>query len=277
MLVTSSLTRVADTGEHVTDCSSRAVPVLSAVTGPSSGLAYRGGMTILHREQRSHARNWLLPTALGAMVAVGCIAGLPSSATAHDYLVSSTPGADSTLTKLPAEFDITANDALLELGAASEAFALRVTDSAGLYYGDGCVTIDGASMRSTASLGAPGAYTVTWGVVSADGHPISDTFGFTWAPGVGEVPSKGSATVPECGVTTIEADIPGSSGDPTPSATPGASASPSPDPLDGDATSDTESGSNGADGSFIPWMVGGVVAVAAAVGGSIFLSRRRKG
>lgn len=277
MLVTSSLTRVADTGEHVTDCSSRAVPVLSAVTGPSSGLAYRGGMTILHREQRSHARNWLLPTALGAMVSVGCVAGLPSSATAHDYLVSSTPGANSTLTELPVEFDITASDTLLELGAASKAFALRVTDSAGLYYGDGCVTIDGASMRSAASLGAPGAYTVTWGVISADAHPINGTFGFTWAPGVGEVPSKGSATVPECGVTTIEPDVPASSGDQTPSAAPGASASPSPDALDGNATSDSESGSNGADWSFIPWIVGGGVAVAAAVGGTLFLSRRRKG
>ncbi|MBC7724185.1 MAG: copper resistance protein CopC [Burkholderiaceae bacterium] len=213
----------------------------------------------------------LVATAAAA-IAVG-IVSTAGPASAHNYLISSTPEAGSTLTVLPAQFQITTNDALLDLGTASEAFALQVQDSSGLYYGDGCVDIAGATMTTTASLGAAGGYTVTWGVISTDGHPISDTFDFTWAPDATAVPSKGSATAPVCGTTTIEADVASPSPTPeTPTATP--TATPTPTATLSPSTTATDDGT-GDGGTAAPWIIGAVVAVAAGVAATLAFTRRR--
>lgn len=147
---------------------------------------------------------------------MGPALGLAAPAQAHNYLVSSMPAADSTLTELPDEFDITTNDDLLMVGEESLGFALQVRDAAGLYYGDGCVTIDGPTMSATPPLGEPGRYTVLWQVVSADGHTVSDEFVFEWAPSgaylaPGAEAATGMPAPPECGA----ADASGSGTEPT--------------------------------------------------------------
>jgi hypothetical protein len=49
------------------------------------------------------------------------------------------------------------------------------------------------------TLGAAGAYTVDWQIVSADGHTVSGSYGFEYKPASGAAaPSSGSAT-PTCG------------------------------------------------------------------------------
>jgi len=123
-------------------------------------------------------------------------------AQAHNNLVSSTPREGETLTALPKDFVITTNGSLLNLEGNSAGFGLQVTDSAGEYYGDGCVTVDGSAVSTAAALGAAGAYTVTWQAVSTDGHTISDSFGFTWQPPASFTPSAGSTKVPDCNGTT---------------------------------------------------------------------------
>lgn len=143
-------------------------------------------------------------SAMGASLAIGALVaasvfGLAASASAHNYLVSSTPKAGSTLTALPSKFVITTNEGLLDLSGHGAGFALQVKDAAGKFYGDGCVTVTGPAMSVTAALGAPGKYTVIWQVVSADGHVVSDTYGFTWAPAASFTPSQGVATAPDCG------------------------------------------------------------------------------
>ena len=141
--------------------------------------------------------------ACGALVVAGSALGSSTPAHAHNYLVSSTPAADSTLTELPEEFDITTNDDLLVTGDGSRAFALQVRDAAGRYYGDGCVSIDGETMTTASALGEPGEYTVLWQVVSADGHTVSDAFTFEWAPvGDAEI-SPGAETPQECGSSAV--------------------------------------------------------------------------
>ena len=199
------------------------------------------------------------------MLAVG------APAQAHNYLVSSTPAADSTLTELPAAFDITTSDDLLDIGEGTDAggFALQVLDTAGLYYGDGCVDVTGSSMTAAPALGEPGTYTVRWQVVSADGHTVSDEYTFTWAPTAAVKASTGSTTAPVCGVAAPSAE-------PSPSASESASIAPSVTP---DATASASSEPVVAasdDGSTVLWIGGAVVLVAAAVIVTLLLTGRKK-
>ncbi len=138
-------------------------------------------------------------TAFAALVLTASLLGLATPAQAHNYLVSSTPSAGSVLTALPAEFSVTTNDVLLNIGGNAAGFALQVKDAAGLYYGDGCVTVNGPGISTTAALGAPGRYTIVWQVISTDGHTVSDRFDFTWRPTAADATvSKGSASPPDC-------------------------------------------------------------------------------
>ncbi len=129
------------------------------------------------------------------------VLGLAAPAQAHSTLVSSTPKEGETLNTLPSEFSITTNDVLLNIGGDGTGFALRVTDAAGRYYGDGCVKIDGPTMSTPAALGAAGQYTVTWQVISVDGHAKSDEYAFIWQPPADFAPSVGTTKVPDCNGT----------------------------------------------------------------------------
>ncbi|HEY0258303.1 MAG TPA: copper resistance CopC family protein, partial [Lacisediminihabitans sp.] len=141
---------------------------------------------------------FLTLTTVAALTVAIPVLGLATAAQAHNYLVDSTPKAGQVLTSLPREFTITTNDVLLDVGGNGAGFALQVQDAAGRYYGDGCVTIDGPAMSTGAALGAAGTYTVTWQVISTDGHPVSDSYTFTWQPPAGTTPSAGSTRVPDC-------------------------------------------------------------------------------
>jgi methionine-rich copper-binding protein CopC len=140
----------------------------------------------------------VLAFAAMGLIAAGSVAGIAAPAEAHNYLVQSTPSAGEVLTALPARFSIITNDVLLNV-AHGNGFALQVRDQAGLYYGDGCVTVDGPGMSTAAALGAPGRYTVVWQLISTDGHTVSDDFTFTWKPASADaVVSNGSKTAPDC-------------------------------------------------------------------------------
>ena len=137
---------------------------------------------------------------LGAAVALGLLVVLltASPASAHNYLVASTPGAGETLTALPEHFSVTTNEPLLDLGGDGSGFGIEIIDANGLYYGDGCVTVEGPSVYTEPSIGAAGTYTLVYQVVSADGHTVSDEFTFDWAPGAEFAASAGSATPGDC-------------------------------------------------------------------------------
>jgi methionine-rich copper-binding protein CopC len=127
------------------------------------------------------------------------VLGAAAPAQAHNSLASSTPEAGSTISELPEAFSVTTNEALLDLSGEGAGFAIQVKDADGAYFGDGCFSIVDATLSMGASLGAPGDYTLLWQVVSADGHPVSGEFDFTWAPAAGTEPSAGSPTPPSCG------------------------------------------------------------------------------
>jgi methionine-rich copper-binding protein CopC len=151
-------------------------------------------------------------TGLLAAAALGLAA---APAQAHNTLVSSNPAAGSVVTEQPETFAITTNDALLEAGGTANAIQVRGPGAEPLYYGDGCMTVQGPTLTTPVTLGQPGEYTVIWQVVSADGHPIDGEYTFTWQPAEGQELAEGVTAVPACG----ESQAPVESGTPTPEPT----------------------------------------------------------
>jgi methionine-rich copper-binding protein CopC len=207
-------------------------------------------------------RAFQVAAAFAAATALVVVA--PATATAHNYLVSSTPQQGEVLTSLPDQFVITTNDDLLDLGDGAGGFALQIIDSDGLYYGDGCVAVEGPSMTATAALGAPGQYTIVWQVVSIDGHTVSDQLTFTWQPDDISQSSAGSATPPECSVSNEPEEQPEAE-------TPG-------EPTDAPAEP-SESDDSAAEGfpTDLLWIGGAIIAVAIAAGATMVALGRRKG
>ncbi|MHA6694427.1 copper resistance CopC family protein [Homoserinimonas sp. A520] len=192
------------------------------------------------------------------LLALGMSIGVATPASAHNYLVSSTPAEGDVLTALPDEFVITTNDDLLNLGADAGGFALQVQDADGLFYGDGCVAVDGPSMTAVAALGAPGSYLLTWQVVSIDGHTVSGEIPFAWTPDDVTESSEGSATPPVCGEAAQQEPTP----EPDVTEEPIA---PAPEEAEAPAPSD------------LLWIGGAIAAVViAAATTMLVLSRRKK-
>ena len=154
----------------------------------------------------------LVCAALSTALVAASLFAFAMPAAAHDGLVASTPTAGETITVLPGEFSVTMNEDLLDLEGAGSGFGLLVHDSAGRYYGDGCVTVDGPTLSASAVIGEPGEYTVIWQVISNDGHPTSDEFTFTWAPADDFEPSAGSAEAGDCNGQYVRNDNSGDGG-----------------------------------------------------------------
>ncbi|MGU3411623.1 copper resistance protein CopC [Microbacterium sp. M1A1_1b] len=179
----------------------------------------------------------------------GAVFGLAGPASAHNYMIASTPAVDGTLTSLPKAFEITTNDKLLDIGGTGSGFAYRIVGPDDRYYEDGCVAIDGPSMTTKASLGASGKYRVEWQIVSADGHTVSDEYAFTWKAPSGSTPATGSAKPPTCAAA-------------------GSTAS-------SDSTTGTASGSGDSPASDALFIGAGGLVVVAAIVGVLLLVRRR--
>ncbi|WP_435080901.1 copper resistance CopC family protein [Clavibacter michiganensis] len=161
----------------------------------------------------------------GAALATGALAlaGLAQgsgpdgalSASAHNYLVSSSPAAGSTIDAPPSEVTLTFNDVILDLAAAgggggdastgsapasggSSVVQVTGPDGQGTHFETGCATDSGRTVSVPVALGGSGQYTVTWRVVSADGHPVSDSIAFTYQAPAGATASAGTPDGPGC-------------------------------------------------------------------------------
>jgi hypothetical protein len=199
--------------------------------------------------------------AVVAALAGGAVLGLAAPASAHNYLIASTPKVDGTLTELPKVFEVTTNDKLLDIDSATNpGFAFRIKGADGRYFENGCVSVDGPSMTTKAALGASGKYTAEWQIVSADGHTVSDQYTFTWQAPASFVPSKGVTNPPTCAT----ADTDGGNGS-------GAATTPA-ESSDASAPS-TTSGSDGVLGDAL-WIGGGGIVVIALVVAVLLLLRR---
>ncbi|MEY9213987.1 copper resistance protein CopC [Thermobifida halotolerans] len=101
--------------------------------------------------------------------------GLAPAAQAHNTLISSSPKDGATLDALPEEVVLTFNDDVIEGGNG-----IVVTGPDGVDHAEGEISVDGPTASvALAPLSQPGEYTIEYRIVSADGHPLSDTLTFT--------------------------------------------------------------------------------------------------
>ena len=145
---------------------------------------------------RGNRRSYLLGgTLLGALL-LGA-----SPAYAHNVVEDRTPAPDSSVTDSPVTISLTTDDVFLDLSGETKGFGVAVRDSAGLYYGDGCVELSERTMTASAELGQAGTYEIIYQFVSADGHSLSESYEFAFEPGPSHTPVLGYNTPAECGVS----------------------------------------------------------------------------
>jgi methionine-rich copper-binding protein CopC len=182
------------------------------------------------------------PIALAATLLAALLVLLsPTSASAHDSLVSSSPAADGTVETLPSELTLTFSAKLIDGEGATE---VVVTDQDGTPVTDGPATVDGAIVTQPLTGSGPaGEYHVIWKVVSSDGHPTSGEFGFT-------------VTVGDTATTTPTPSAAPTSAAPTSEPTPSAEADTTQEPSDPGASS-------GASAWIWALSIGGVLAIVA--------------
>jgi methionine-rich copper-binding protein CopC len=233
--------------------------------------------TVRERRQRFGSRliRAVIVTTFGAALAAVALTGA-QSASAHDFLVSTSPAADSTVSEALSEVALTFNEP--PLADLSAAIAIEVHDPSGANVADGTVSIVNSTLSTTVVPTSTGRYTVLWQTISADGHPVSGEFGFDYTGPVGEAAAgsptagAGSPTAePGTGATTT---APGNTGADTPAATP----TPSPTSDTGGSPSADGSGGAGSGGLQPPLVLVGVGAalVALAVVAIVVVVLRRR-
>ncbi|MDQ0614784.1 methionine-rich copper-binding protein CopC [Microbacterium sp. W4I4] len=129
----------------------------------------------------------------GAAVAVVAMLAVAAPASAHDELVSSSPAFDAQLTAAPEQVVLTFSGDLLALADDNNGTAMTVVDESGTDWVAGDPVINADTLTVPLKSGMPnGSFTVTWQVVSSDGHPTSGDYAFSLA---GAAPSP-TATTP---------------------------------------------------------------------------------
>lgn len=116
---------------------------------------------------------------VAAALLLGGAAVVPSApAQAHDALVSSNPEDGATLKKEPTQVSLTFNE-----DVGRPAFVVvRAPDGSRLDAGDPQV-VDATVTQQVDHFGSAGGYTVSYRVVSADGHPVEATFRYAVSGG----------------------------------------------------------------------------------------------
>jgi len=118
--------------------------------------------------------------AVGLAVAAVAVLAIAAPASAHDSLVTSTPGADERLAAAPENIVLTFSGELLMLGDSTLGAVVIVVDGNGRDWVSGDVVVSGNTVTTPVDPGMPDAgYQVRWQVVSEDGHPISGIVPFT--------------------------------------------------------------------------------------------------
>jgi copper resistance protein C len=110
------------------------------------------------------------------LVTLAAAMALPATTTAHADLASSSPADDAELDNAPDEVRLTFTE---ELDPDGSGFV--VTDAAAKEVGRGDVDLEVADRNELAgsvSIADPGVYTVTWAVVSSDGHEATGSYTF---------------------------------------------------------------------------------------------------
>ena len=202
-------------------------------------------------------RRRLVGSVATAFLAAAAVFAMAGPAAAHNSIVSTSPAEGSTVTEQPEQVVITTNDNLLDLGEAGQSNQIQVTGPGDeqLQYGTACAAVNGPALVMPVQLGEAGEYTVVWQLVSTDGHPLSGSYTFQWAPAEGQELAAGSSE-PACATSGASSVGPssaaGGAGD-------GDTATPAAGGLSGDV-----------------WWVVGAIGVVLVAGIGVLLVTRRK-
>ncbi|KJL33699.1 copper resistance CopC family protein [Microbacterium azadirachtae] len=148
--------------------------------------------------------------AAGLALASVVVLTTASPASAHDQLVSSTPGAGEQLTVAPTSISMTFSGDLLALDDTGLGAVVLVVDDSDTNWATGKAEVVGNIVTAELKPGMPVAgYQVRWQVVSADGHPIAGVVPFTVGDAdpltAGTTAGKGSASArPEIRTNTSD-------------------------------------------------------------------------
>lgn len=155
-----------------------------------------------------------LPALLALLLTTAALAlGIAAPASAHAALVSSSPEDGAELTEAPTEIVLEFNEDIQDLGNE-----IVIVDSEGTPVADGEPAVDGPTVTQALTGGAAGSFTVTWRVVSADGHPISGELGYEVAP------EETTSAEPTTEATTTQATTTATTQAPSSAASPSAEA-----------------------------------------------------
>lgn len=215
-------------------------------------------MMVSVRAPTSRLRAVVVLAVAAAVVLLGA-----GAAQAHNTLVSTDPADGSTVAVAPARVTLTFNEPARSLGTE-----IVVTAPDGTAVSTGAAVLDGGAVSQGVTGALPaGAYTVTWRVTSADGHPLEGVLSFTAT----DATTVGAAVTPTPTPTTT----------PTPAITaPAAAASIEPVAPTGQATMApaVPDQDEDADGGLLSGVViAGVAAlvVVLVVAGAVLVGRRR--
>lgn len=154
---------------------------------PHRPIGHDGRVTTTPRTATPFARAAIAILALAALLAT--MVGLAAPASAHARLEASSPKEGSTLTATPPEIMLRFNEPI-QSGLNEVSVRTGSTDAT-----DGDLEVDGSTVYQPLKSSLPaGSYTVSYKVVSADGHPISGSYSFTYAPPGGDTGPSGSET-----------------------------------------------------------------------------------
>ena len=126
---------------------------------------------------------------------------------AHSSLIEQLPKGNSTITAMPQEVKLTFDEELLDLGSGN---SVIVRNPDGKEVTTGATKLLGSNIsRELTASSVPGNYSVSYRVVSADGHVVEGTYQFTLkskneskSPTPVTVPSKSETALPQV-ITTV--------------------------------------------------------------------------
>ena len=164
------------------------------------------GVFVPTKRQQKVVRITVWAAVLGLLLGVLAQVVFAVGADAHTALKTVSPKDGAQLTTAPTQVVLTFDDPI------SESFATVTVTGPGGSVGSGRAVVDGAVVTQALRPGlADGRYTVAFRVVSADGHPVSDTTTFQLAASpspsatAAATPSAGSASPAPTGSATATA------------------------------------------------------------------------
>ena len=124
------------------------------------------------------------------------------SSNAHSSMIEQFPKGNATISDMPLEVKLTFDEELLDLGSGN---FVTVKDPSGKEISTGpSVLLSSKISRKLAASTMPGKYSVSYRVVSADGHVVEGTYQFTLrtkseskSPTPIAVPSKSETELPQ--------------------------------------------------------------------------------